>query len=152
MKFFDGFVKWIDSLIDWWIDLFQVRVVAANRLVKQMLFRYQGHIGTYLIMGGVSHSFIGRLSLWGTFTRLLSPSVPFPAISSFCPLVSPFCPLDWWIEFWIYSLGRCYRASFVRDRRPRLDLRGSFCRHGVRNPRGHVGPRVQVGLIDWFMD
>jgi len=31
----------------------QVRVVAANRLVKQMLFRYQGHIGTYLIMGGV---------------------------------------------------------------------------------------------------
>jgi len=31
----------------------QVRVVAANRLLKQMLFRYQGHIGTYLIMGGV---------------------------------------------------------------------------------------------------
>jgi len=31
----------------------QVRVVAANRLVKQMLFRYQGQIGTYLIMGGV---------------------------------------------------------------------------------------------------
>jgi len=31
----------------------EVRVVAANRLVKQMLFRYQGHIGTYLIMGGV---------------------------------------------------------------------------------------------------
>ena len=32
---------------------FQVRVVAAQRMVKQMLFRYQGHIGTYLIMGGV---------------------------------------------------------------------------------------------------
>lgn len=31
----------------------QVKVVAANRLVKQMLFRYQGMIGTYLIMGGV---------------------------------------------------------------------------------------------------
>ena len=31
----------------------QVRVVAAQRMVKQMLFRYQGHIGTYLIMGGV---------------------------------------------------------------------------------------------------
>jgi len=31
----------------------QVRVVAANSLVKHMLFRYQGHIGTYLIMGGV---------------------------------------------------------------------------------------------------
>jgi len=31
----------------------QVRVVAANRLIKQMLFRYQGYIGTHLIMGGV---------------------------------------------------------------------------------------------------
>ena len=31
----------------------KVRVVAAQRMVKQMLFRYQGHIGTYLIMGGV---------------------------------------------------------------------------------------------------
>merc|ERR1712107_568767 len=30
----------------------QVRVIAAQRMVKQMLFRYQGHIGTYLIMGG----------------------------------------------------------------------------------------------------
>ena len=30
----------------------QVRDVAASRLVKQMLFCYQGHIGTYLIMGG----------------------------------------------------------------------------------------------------
>ena len=30
-----------------------VRIVAANRLDKQKLFRYQGHIGTYLIMGGV---------------------------------------------------------------------------------------------------
>nr|AGN29650.1 proteasome subunit beta type 7 precursor [Acartia pacifica] len=31
----------------------QVPVCAANRIVKQMLFRYQGHIGSYLIMGGV---------------------------------------------------------------------------------------------------
>ena len=31
----------------------QVRIVAANRLDKQKLFRYQRHIGTYLIMGGV---------------------------------------------------------------------------------------------------
>ena len=35
------------------ISNLQVRVVAAQRMVKQMLFRYQGHIGTYLIMGGV---------------------------------------------------------------------------------------------------
>jgi len=31
----------------------QVRVCAANRLLKQMLFRYQGYVGTYLVLGGV---------------------------------------------------------------------------------------------------
>ncbi len=31
----------------------QVRVCAANRLLKQMLFRYQGYIGAYLVLGGV---------------------------------------------------------------------------------------------------
>jgi 20S proteasome subunit beta 2 len=31
----------------------QVPVCTANRIVKQMLFRYQGYIGTYLIIGGV---------------------------------------------------------------------------------------------------
>jgi len=31
----------------------QVPVVAAKEVVKQMLFRYQGYIETYLIMGGV---------------------------------------------------------------------------------------------------
>lgn len=31
----------------------QVRVVAANTLLKQMLFRYQGFIGAALIVGGV---------------------------------------------------------------------------------------------------
>jgi len=30
-----------------------VRIVAANGLDKQKLFRYQGHSGTYLIKGGV---------------------------------------------------------------------------------------------------
>ncbi|XP_066987257.1 proteasome subunit beta type-7 [Macrobrachium rosenbergii] len=31
----------------------QVPVVAANRMFKQMLFRYQGHIGAALVLGGV---------------------------------------------------------------------------------------------------
>jgi len=31
----------------------QVPVVAANRLLKQMLFRYQGHVGAALVLGGV---------------------------------------------------------------------------------------------------
>merc|ERR1712168_1111049 len=31
----------------------QQKVATANHLFKQMLFRYQGHIGAYLILGGV---------------------------------------------------------------------------------------------------
>lgn len=31
----------------------QQKVATANRLFKQMLFRYQGHVGAYLILGGV---------------------------------------------------------------------------------------------------
>ncbi|XP_063234673.1 proteasome subunit beta type-7 [Bacillus rossius redtenbacheri] len=33
-----------------------VPVVVANRLLKQMLFRYQGHIGAALVLGGVDPS------------------------------------------------------------------------------------------------
>lgn len=33
-----------------------VPVVAAKTLLKQMLFRYQGHIGAHLIVGGVDNS------------------------------------------------------------------------------------------------
>ena len=31
----------------------QARVCAAVRMLKQKLFRYQGHIGTYLVLGGM---------------------------------------------------------------------------------------------------
>eukprot|EP00095_Tigriopus_kingsejongensis_P007365 maker-scaffold1571_size35388-snap-gene-0.8 protein:Tk07365 transcript:maker-scaffold1571_size35388-snap-gene-0.8-mRNA-1 annotation:"proteasome subunit beta type 7 precursor" len=31
----------------------QTRVCTANRMLKQMLFRYQGYIGAYLVLGGV---------------------------------------------------------------------------------------------------
>jgi 20S proteasome subunit beta 2 len=31
----------------------QVRVIAANRLLRQYLFRYQGHVSAALIVGGV---------------------------------------------------------------------------------------------------
>ncbi|CAG2175438.1 unnamed protein product [Oppiella nova] len=33
-----------------------VPVVAANRLLKQYLFRYQGHVGAALVLGGVDNS------------------------------------------------------------------------------------------------
>ncbi|EFX81362.1 proteasome subunit beta type-7-like [Daphnia pulex] len=34
----------------------QVKVATANRLLKQMLFRYQGHIGAALVLGGIDSS------------------------------------------------------------------------------------------------
>lgn len=34
----------------------EARVVTANRLLKQKLFRYQGHIGAALVLGGVDHT------------------------------------------------------------------------------------------------
>eukprot|EP00088_Acartia_fossae_P027895 TRINITY_DN28657_c0_g2_i1.p1 TRINITY_DN28657_c0_g2~~TRINITY_DN28657_c0_g2_i1.p1 ORF type:complete len:296 (-),score=59.97 TRINITY_DN28657_c0_g2_i1:405-1247(-) len=34
----------------------QVPVAACSRLIKQMLFRYQGYIGTYLLVGGVDRT------------------------------------------------------------------------------------------------
>jgi 20S proteasome subunit beta 2 len=57
----------------------QVRVVAANRLVKQMLFRYQGHIGTYLIMGGVD---VTGPHLYEIAAHGSTSAVPFAAMGS----------------------------------------------------------------------
>lgn len=34
----------------------EIPLVVANRLLKQMLFRYQGHIGAALVLGGVDRS------------------------------------------------------------------------------------------------
>jgi 20S proteasome subunit beta 2 len=57
----------------------QVRVVAAQTLVKQMLFRYQGHIGTYLIMGGVD---IKGPSLYEIAAHGSTSNVPYAAMGS----------------------------------------------------------------------
>jgi len=57
----------------------QVRVVAANRLVKQMLFRYQGHIGTYLIMGGVD---VTGPHLYEIAAHGSTSAVPFASMGS----------------------------------------------------------------------
>jgi len=57
----------------------QVPVVAANRLVKQMLFRYQGHIGTYLIMGGVD---VTGPHLYEIAAHGSTSAVPFAAMGS----------------------------------------------------------------------
>merc|ERR1712154_31449 len=40
------------------------RVCTANRLLKQMLFRYQGHIGAALVLGGVDVTGPQLYSIW----------------------------------------------------------------------------------------
>ncbi|KAI0243124.1 Proteasome subunit beta type-7 [Lamellibrachia satsuma] len=41
-----------------------VRVCTANRLLKQKLFRYQGHIGAALVLGGVDSTGPHLYSIW----------------------------------------------------------------------------------------
>jgi len=57
----------------------QVPLVCANRLVKQMLFRYQGHISTYLIMGGVDST---GPHIYETAAHGSTSKVPFAAMGS----------------------------------------------------------------------
>eukprot|EP00088_Acartia_fossae_P071212 TRINITY_DN972_c0_g1_i5.p1 TRINITY_DN972_c0_g1~~TRINITY_DN972_c0_g1_i5.p1 ORF type:complete len:284 (-),score=103.96 TRINITY_DN972_c0_g1_i5:423-1274(-) len=57
----------------------QVPVCTANRIVKQMLFRYQGYIGTYLIMGGMDKygPHLYEIAAHGSTSKL-----PFAAMGS----------------------------------------------------------------------
>ena len=50
----------------------QIRVVAANRLLRQYLFRYQGHISAALVLGGVDINgpYLGSIHPHGSSDRL----------------------------------------------------------------------------------
>jgi 20S proteasome subunit beta 2 len=50
----------------------QVRVVAANRLLRQYLFRYQGHVSAALVLGGVDINgpYLGTIAPHGSSDRL----------------------------------------------------------------------------------
>ena len=50
----------------------QVRVVAANRLLRQYLFRYQGYISAALVLGGVDVNgpYLGSIHPHGSSDRL----------------------------------------------------------------------------------
>jgi len=50
----------------------QVRVVAANRLLRQYLFRYQGHVSAALVLGGVDVNgpYLGTIAPHGSSDRL----------------------------------------------------------------------------------
>lgn len=50
----------------------QVRNVAANRLLRQYLFRYQGHISAALVLGGidVNGPYLGTIAPHGSSDRL----------------------------------------------------------------------------------
>jgi 20S proteasome subunit beta 2 len=57
----------------------QVRVCVANRLLKQYLFRYQGYIGTYLVLGGVD---ITGPGLFTIHANGCTDKTPFAAMGS----------------------------------------------------------------------
>merc|ERR1712106_277726 len=57
----------------------QVRVITASKLIKQMLFRYQGYIGAYLIVGGVD---VAGNHLYELSANGYSSKVPFCAMGS----------------------------------------------------------------------
>jgi len=57
----------------------QVRMVVANRMLKQMLFRYQGHIGAYLVLGGVD---ITGPSLYTIYAHGSTDKVPYTSMGS----------------------------------------------------------------------
>ena len=50
----------------------QVRVVAANRLLRQYLFRYQGHVSAALVLGGVDINgpYLGSIAPHGSSDRV----------------------------------------------------------------------------------
>jgi len=50
----------------------QVRVVAANRLLRQYLFNYQGHVSAALVLGGVDLNgpYLGTIAPHGSSDRL----------------------------------------------------------------------------------
>ena len=57
----------------------QQKVATANRLFQQMLFRYQGHIGAYLILGGVDFS---GAHLFTIHAHGSASKVPYTAMGS----------------------------------------------------------------------
>ncbi len=57
----------------------QVRVSAATRMLKQYLFRYQGYVGTYLVLGGVD---VTGPHLATIYAAGSSDKTPFTAMGS----------------------------------------------------------------------
>ena len=57
----------------------QQKVATANRLFQQMLFRYQGHIGAYLILGGVD---VNGPHLFTIHAHGSASKVPYSAMGS----------------------------------------------------------------------
>jgi 20S proteasome alpha/beta subunit len=57
----------------------QVRLCVANRLLKQYLFRYQGYVSAYLVLGGVD---VTGPSLYNISANGYSDKIPFAAMGS----------------------------------------------------------------------
>lgn len=70
----------------------QVKVCTAQRLFKNMLFRYQGHIGAYLIIGGVD--FDGP-QLYSIAAHGSTDKIPFTAMGSGMLSATSILELGW---------------------------------------------------------
>ncbi|XP_053577968.1 proteasome subunit beta type-7 [Bombina bombina] len=57
----------------------QARVCTANRILKQLLYRYQGHIGASLIVGGVD---VKGPHLYSIYPHGSTDAIPFAALGS----------------------------------------------------------------------
>ncbi|XP_071802574.1 proteasome subunit beta type-7-like [Asterias amurensis] len=57
----------------------EARVITANRMLKQKLFRYQGHIGAALVLGGVD---VNGPHLYNIYPHGSSNKLPFATMGS----------------------------------------------------------------------
>lgn len=84
-----------------------VPVVAAKTLLKQMLFRYQGHIGAHLIVGGVDStgSYITSIHQHGS-----TDSVPYTTMGS-----GSLAAMSVFEKGWVPNMDKEAGMKLVRD-------------------------------------
>ena len=85
----------------------QVRIATATRMLKQYLFRYQGYIGAYLILGGVD--FEGP-HLMTIYANGCSDKTPFTATGS--GMIAAMATLE---SRWKPNMAEADAKKLVRD-------------------------------------
>jgi len=88
----------------------QVKVITANKLFKDMLFRYQGHIGAYLILAGVD--FDGP-HLYSIAAHGSTDKIPFAAMGSGMLSAMSMLELGWKPEMTEEEAKKLVRDAIV---------------------------------------